>query len=76
MSIVAIYCRYSIYRDIFKGTNSWKHSLCLMPQPVTIKCCILKYWCQISYPVSFNKGNSNNQEELSVEIFFLHYTQQ
>lgn len=24
MSMVAMYCRYSIYRDRFKGTDSWK----------------------------------------------------
>lgn len=53
---------HAVFTGIF-----YRHSLlclCLMPQPVTIERCILKYWCQ-QYPVSFNKGNSNNPFNVS-----------
>lgn len=51
-----------LYRSVLKAQGAWNVCLCLVPQPVVIKCSILKCWCD---PVYFNKGNTNNLPDQS-----------
>lgn len=55
---------HHLYRNVLKAQGAWNVCLCLVPQPVVIKCSILMCWCE-PYPVYFNKGNTNNLSDKS-----------
>lgn len=60
-----------LYRNVLKAQGAWNVCLCLVPQPLVIKCSILECWCE-PYPVYFNKGITNNQsDEPYTLLFFL-----